>query len=384
MNLGWRIAVIGLAVAALASTNSTHAERSSGSHGPLLSRSDRLEGRDAYITARGTGLFESRRPFYFRGFNLYNMNGRGNCGYEIPDLAAELDAIRPAANVVRGWFFQRLATDPRTGQLDWSIFDETLATLREHGIRVVATLADEWGACDGDEPRERLTLEWYRSGYRTAPYASGAPLSYRDWVGAITHRYRDDPTILAWQLMNEAEAPVATDGTCDEAAAADALSAWAADVASLIKRADPNHLVSIGTIGGGQCGMRGPDYRTLHSIPEIDLCEHHDYRDWQLVPDDLRYDLAVCRELGKPTFIGEFGISAATFDGDLERRAIALVSKQAAARRAGVVGSLVWAWRSDGDGGSSSAGFDVGPGDPLLQRLAEAALRARRPGPSAR
>jgi endo-1,4-beta-mannosidase len=184
--------------------------------------------------------------------------------------------------------------------------------------------------------------------------------------------------------MNEAEAPVATDGTCDEAAAADALSAWAADVASLIKRADPNHLVSIGTIGGGQCGMRGPDYRTLHSIPEIDLCEHHDYRDWQLVPDDLRYDLAVCRELGKPTFIGEFGISAATFDGDLERRAIALVSKQAAARRAGVVGSLVWAWRSDGDGGSSSTGFDVGPGDPLLQRLAEAALRARRPGPSAR
>jgi mannan endo-1,4-beta-mannosidase len=152
----------------------------------------------------------------------------------------------------------------------------------------------------------------------------------------------------------------------------------------MVRHADANHLISLGTIGGGQCGLRGPDYRTLHAIPEIDLCEHHDYRDWQLVPDDLRYDLAVCRELGKPTFIGEFGISAGAFGGDLDARAIAMASKQAAARRAGAVGSLVWAWRSDGDGGSSAIGFDVGPGDPLLERLAASARSARQTRPTIR
>jgi mannan endo-1,4-beta-mannosidase len=369
MHLGRRIAVVAMAVAVSASTSATPAGPNSRLHRDQQPASLRLGGIDTFVTARATRLFDGGQPFYFRGFNLYNINGRGDCGFEIPDLDAELDAIGPSANVVRGWFFQRLATDPATGRLDWSVFDETLVTLRARGIRVIATLADEWGACDGNEPRDRLTLEWYRAGYRSAPYASGAPLSYRDWVSAIGYRYRDDPTILAWQLMNEAEAPIRSDGTCDEAAAVDALRAWASDVAGVVKQRDPNHLLSLGTIGGGQCGMRGPDYRTLHAIPEIDLCEHHDYRYWQLVPDDLRYDLAICGELGKPTFVGEFGISAATFGGDLGARAIAIASKQAAARRAGVVGSLVWAWRSDGDGGSSALGFDVGPGDPLLQRL---------------
>jgi mannan endo-1,4-beta-mannosidase len=322
-----------------------------------------------FIRAGGTRLYEGRRRYEFRGFNLYNINGRGNCGYEIPDLDSELDEIGPAANVVRGWFFQRLATNPSTGQLDWGVFDGTLATLRQHGMRVIVTLADEWGACDGDQARERLTLDWYAGGYRTAPYSSGAPLSYRDWVTAIVTRYRDDPTILAWQLMNEAEAPMDVTGTCDEQAAATALQDWASDIAGLIKGIDRNHLVSIGTIGGGQCGMRGPDYRALHAIAEVDLCEHHDYRDWQLVPDDLRYDLEVCRALDKPTFVGEIGLTGATFGGDVAARASALNRKLTGARGAGVVGSLVWAWRSDGDGGSSATSFDVGPSDPLLRFL---------------
>jgi hypothetical protein len=385
MHLRRRIAFAAITVLLIASTGAASVEPSSGGRRagqPVVGSADPVV---PFISARATRLFDGRQPFYLRGFNLYNINGRGNCGYQIPDLDAELDAIGPAANVIRGWFFQRLATDPETGKLDWSVFDETLATLRERGVRVIATLADEWGACDGDAPRDRLTLDWYQSGYRNAPYAPGAQLSYRDWVSAIVTRYRDDPTILAWQLMNEAEAPVRADGTCDEAAAVEALRAWAADVAGMVKDADANHLVSLGTIGGGQCGMRGPDYRTLHAIPEIDLCEHHDYRDWQVVPDDLRYDLAVCHELGKPTFIGEFGISAAAFRGDLDARAIAIASKQASARRAGAVGSLVWAWRSDGDGGSSTIGFDVGPGDPLLERLAAQARSAsRRTDPSMR
>ena len=323
-----------------------------------------------FVRASGTRLFLGGLPFLFRGFNLYNINGRGNCGYAIPDLDAELDEIQPAANVVRGWFFQRLATDPSTGAYDWTAFDETLAALRDHNIKVIATLADEWGACDGDQPRGRLTLDWYRAGYRVAPYSAGAPRSYRDWVAAVVSRYRADPTILAWQLMNEAEAPLDASGTCAEAPAAAALHAWATDVSALIKQLDPHHLVSVGTIGGGQCGIRGPDYTALHAIPTVDLCEHHDYRPEQMLPDDLRYDLDVCNRLGKPTFVGELGVAASRLGNDINARASLLARKARAALDAGAAGVLVWAWRSEGDGGSSATSFDVGPDDPLLDHLA--------------
>ena len=47
-----------------------------------------------------------------------------------------------------------------------------------------------------------------------------------------------------------------------------------------IKSIDPNHLVSLGTIGSGQCGTSGDYYKQLHAIPTIDLCEVHDYDPW--------------------------------------------------------------------------------------------------------
>lgn len=53
-------------------------------------------------------------------------------------------------------------------------------------------------------------------------------------------RYRDDPTIVAWNLINE---PRCVSPQCEKL-----IQAWVEDVAPFLKTMDPNHLVTIGTI----------------------------------------------------------------------------------------------------------------------------------------
>ena len=136
-------------------------------------------------------------------------------------------------------------------------------------------------------------------------------------------RYRDDPTVLMWQLMNEAEAPASSSGPCLPTAAT-TLRTWAADVSSLVKSLDTNHLLSVGTIGSGQCGTNMDEYKDLHALPGVDLCELHDYS-----PDPFSGDiwngvavrLRQCAELGKPVFVGEVGLIPNSVGGTLQSRA---------------------------------------------------------------
>ncbi len=52
---------------------------------------------------------------------------------------------------------------------------------------------------------------------------------------------------------------------------------WAQDIGGVVRSIDPNHLISLGTLGGGQCGTQVWQYENVHSIPEIISCEVHDY-----------------------------------------------------------------------------------------------------------
>jgi hypothetical protein len=155
------------------------------------------------------------------------------------------------------------------------------------------------------------------------------------------------------------------------------------DTSTILKSADPNHLVSLGTIGSGQCGANGSPtaYRTLHAAPNIDLCEYHDYgHPTAAMPGDqwngLQARINDCAAIGKPLFVGELGISPSQV-GSLDARASALASKLQAQFAAGVVGELVWNWRAGSRGGSAQVGqaqtqgdgYEVGPGDPLLREL---------------
>lgn len=323
-----------------------------------------------FVKASGTGLTLAGKPYRFKGFNIYNANSRDNCwyplGYNNSALGNALTAIGPGQNAFRAWFFQDLATT--NGVRDWSAFDHTIAVAKAHNVRIIATLADQWGACDsGPNGAVFKGDAWYTSGYRTA-VSRGAATTYRDFVAEIVTRYRNEPTILAWQLMNEAEIrhDITTSCTPD---GAQILRTWAADVSGLVKSIDSNHLVSLGTLGGGQCGMQGGDYKYIHNLPTIDLCEYHDYLPEAMPGDEwngLALRLSQCAALGKPLFVGETGQK----DMSLASRAALFALKFETQFGAGVVGELVWALRTEAQGGSSTTNYDMGPSDPTVDLFA--------------
>lgn len=318
-----------------------------------------------YIERQGTKLVLEGQPFRFTGINVYNASSLYSCSVPLGS-GSQLDDIMDAwpstgHTVMRTWFYQKLATKP-DGSRDWSGFDHTLAVAKQHGVHVIATLGDQWGDCDDNRYK---TGEWYDRGYRNP--SGDDKQAYRQWAAEVTARYRDDPTIMAWQLMNEAETSTARNGGCTPNGAA-ILRAFADDVGGLVKATDPNHLVSLGTIGSGQCGSSGADYITVHSSPHIDLCEYHDYSATETMPGDQWNGLALrlrqCRGLDKPLFIGETGIRVADAGGTLESRAEAFRRKLTASFAGGAVGELVWAWQS-------TDGYGITFGDPVLEVLAD-------------
>ena len=331
-----------------------------------------------FVTKSGTKLRLDGNPYRFTGLNIYNANSVDNCWYTMGEVNSEvghalhrsLARIGPGNEVIRAWFFQSLATTD--GVRDWSAFDNTLAVARRHGIKVVATLGNQWWHCEGwaSAADGYKSESWYESDYKTLHGTPGMPSSYRRWVGEVVSRYKDDPTILAWQLMNEAEAKTAYGGPCSDTAAS-ALRGFATDMASLVKSIDSNHLLSLGTIGTGQCGSADSDYKDLHRVDGIDLCEYHDYQPGAMPGDEwngLATRLRQCKELGKPLFVGELGIRTDSVGTHLARAGL-LASKLSAQFTAGVAGVLAWGWRNGVNGGSSDSGNEIGPGDPALAVL---------------
>jgi mannan endo-1,4-beta-mannosidase len=334
-----------------------------------------------FVESDGTRLVLDGKPFFFTGMNIYNAANNAQrdsrrCWYPMGSgdiLDRSLTALGPGTEVIRAWFFQTQATDDH-GQRDWSGMDHTLATAKAHGMRVIPVLVNQWGNCEGTPGTDSgyKNDEWYRSRYRSE-VTPGTLVPYRDWVTEVVTRYRNDPTILAWQLVNEAEAALAYGGDCPPTAT-ETLVRFATDMANLVKSIDPNHLLSLGTIGSGQCGTRGAQYQTVHAVRGIDLCEYHDYDPTKAIPGDQWNGMAVrlrqCRALGKPLITGEVGIlNTDTREKSFAGRARLLNAKLQAQQRAGAAGVLVWAWRDARHGGSASNDFYVGPADPMLAVL---------------
>src|SRR3954462_14068815 len=104
-----------------------------------------------FVKRSGTQLLLDGKPYRFTGLNIYNANSVNNCWYTLGSgggLSTSLDEIGPGKEAFRAWFFQYEATTS-PGARDWSTFDHTLAVARAHGVKVVATLVNQWGQCEG-------------------------------------------------------------------------------------------------------------------------------------------------------------------------------------------------------------------------------------------
>jgi mannan endo-1,4-beta-mannosidase len=346
-----------------------------------------------FVTANGTHLAVNGKPWYFTGYDVYRLpsltvGNQFNCGglFGTNWLDQILDEMKASsgATVVRTWFFQSYSG------ANYAQFDAVLAAAAARGIKVVPVLVNQWAECEPAPQGNYRNLAWYQGGYKLTN--DGYPLSFRSYAVAMAAHYAANPSIAFWQLVNEAEAMNSASGPCDGVTAANAIRAFADDVSTVMKAVDHNHLISLGTIGSGQCGASGPWYKYVHS-GSVDLCEYHDYTlgalsgdPWNGIPTDL----TACAALGKPTFAGEVGVDAglqpdgsagAVTGSSLTRRAALFQAKLHAQFQAGAVGFLIWE-KSLG----TSTGYEVGTPDPaeaVMASEARALLGSSSAAPSA-
>lgn len=318
-----------------------------------------------FVTQSGTELTLDGQPWRFVGLNFFQANMTSaipNCSSWAAnsELDNQLSLMGSGHNVIRAWFFQRMATV--NGQRDWTAFDHTLAVAQAHGYKVIATLADQWDFCEGPYKAR----SWYRGGYRRTTLPNDLE-PYDRWITEVAQRYRDDPTIAIWELVNEAEDQTSETGTCPTDAT-EVLRSFASDTSATLHRYDPNHLVSLGGGGNGGCGTSESGFTRVMSVPGLNLCSYHDY--WgayvALSTDPfngIQRRINECGALGKPIYAGESGIKVQDVSS-LDERASLFSNKLSAQLNAGAVGFVAWNWSH-----TSDIDYRIGPGDPALSTL---------------
>ena len=314
----------------------------------------------------GANLMLDGRRFRFIGVNIYSLlcgpRAKGDyvCGNPFTDaeVVAALDEVQAmGANAVRVQAYRshlRDASNPR--RLDFSRLDLVVREARARGIRLIVTLENQWWDCTHGGYR---FSDWYARGYREPE--RDYPWSYRDYVAQVVARYRGEPAILAWQLMNEAESK-----TPKGAEDPEPLIGFVDDMVRLVRRNDPTHLVDLGT-GGVECaGSGGPFFALLHVSTgdrEVsDLFEVHDY-DPELFSERIDQARRTAGIVRKPFIIGEMNVRPR--DGEsAAARADLVFNKMVSAWAENVDGILLWSYRSD-----DRYGMAFAAGDPLYYRI---------------
>lgn len=230
-------------------------------------------------------------------------------------------------DLVRTWAFSEGRDGPRAlqpapgeyNESGFELLDYVVARAGELGIRLVLTLTDYWDHLGGiPQYADWAGLDRKESFYDDET-AQELYQSYVEYVltreNTITGvQYREDPTILAWEPINEARAKHRSDGST-------VLQGWFETTTEHISAIDDKHLVSSGIEGfddrdDGDSwyndGNEGTDFVDNHAIDGIDICSAHLYPEaWNLSMSEsvsyLEYRARTAREeLEMPFYLGEF------------------------------------------------------------------------------
>jgi mannan endo-1,4-beta-mannosidase len=384
--IGFLLVLAGLAGCSITGTTSSPAPTAT----PSISASE--FARD-FVTTKGRSFELGGHPFRFVGANIYDAAAssryscRSNTKMSDAKLVSTLRYLHDhaGATVLRFWAYQTYTQ----GATYWNGIDRVLAAARTVGMKVIPVLEDGPGDCTTDAKRtSKAQFEgdtWYTEGYKN-PYGN-ATMSYREYVGQVTSHYADNPTILGWSMMNEADTRART------SSGAPVLVDFAADMASVIRAGDSRHLITVGTQSNGAPGASGADFTAVYKLPQISFAEVHDWGYWGsdaeampgghgATPPSARSKECAARNakigcsfaravaLGKPLVVGESGMKAT----DRSLRATRMRAKMDAAFKAGASGYLVWSVTN-----AHTDGYDIAldDNDPLIGQLLEVADRIR-------
>ena len=262
---------------------------------------------DSFVTRSGKRLMLAGRPFRFGGANVewLGLVGYGPFDpagprypshFEIDDAMAT--AREMGARVVRSQTMGDSVgcdrcIEPALGRFNPAAFepiDYALRSARAHGLKVIATIVGDDARAGGSGC---VYLRWRGrqvpdcSLVNMAPFWTDATVlsDVKEHITALLNHvnrytgvaYKDDPTILGWDLLNGGDSP----------------RPWTRSIVEHLRGLDRRHLVLSSA------------WNAL--IPGVDVCVAFVYPHWRQPLSSLRDELAACRSARKPFVAYEYG-----------------------------------------------------------------------------
>jgi mannan endo-1,4-beta-mannosidase len=301
---------------------------------------------NSFVTRSGTHLLLAGRPYRFGGANIewLGLAGYGPSDpsgphyashYEIDDAFATAREL--GATVVRSQTMGDSAgcsacIEAELGQFNDAAFeriDYALASARAHGIKIIATLV-------GDDARNGGTgcvyLGWRGISVPNCSLVNMEPFwsdptvigdvqqhiaAVLGHVNVYTHvAYKNDPTILGWDLVNGGGSP----------------PAWTRVIGRFIRSIDGRHLILSDASNA--------------RLSVVDACVAFVYPHWRLPPAVVNPNVAACRRAHKPFLAYEYGWDRTNFRNLPALRSF-LHSLEANPE---VAGDAFWALQAHNDG----------------------------------
>jgi hypothetical protein len=257
------------------------------------------------------------------------------------------DGLVPArAKVARFFAFQSSAGPSGS---DFTLFDAAVRGARRAGVRLQFVLDHNDGGCSQGARRDNA---WYMTGHQFPE--GNYTHSYRDFAESVAKRYRDEPTVLGYVLIQGL-------GGAD----AGVISSFVTEMGQRLHGLAPSQLLSI-DLDFGIAKDGGVTYRELEQLPVVDFVDVDDYA-FNHPPDPLDPTLLkVLGEIDKPAVIGEGAFKLQGGDNAaLAARGQAASMRVQAWKNWGFSGALLWAYQPGWI--DISEEFDARPADPMLQ-----------------
>ncbi|PLV59946.1 cellulase family glycosylhydrolase [Thermotoga sp. KOL6] len=305
-----------------------------------------LFSNDEFVRVKNGRFFLNGQDFRFIGSNNYYMHYKSS---NMIDNVLE-SAKDMGIKVLRIWGFldgenycreKNTYMHPAPGvfgipenisgvQDGFERLDYTIKRAKELGIKLIVVLVNNWDDFGG----MNQYVKWLNGRHHDDFYRDkNIKEEYKRYVSYIVNRvniytgipYKDEPTIMAWELANEPR--------CETDKSGETLVEWVKEMSAYIKNLDPNHLVAIGDEGffnnyegfepyDGEAGWTysgwsGVDWKKLLEIETIDFGTFHLYPShWGVKPENyaqwgakwIEDHIKIAKKLGKPVVLEEYGI----------------------------------------------------------------------------
>ncbi|KAI3988359.1 hypothetical protein MKX01_012148 [Papaver californicum] len=215
---------------------------------------DAKDGDLGFVRTNGTQFMLDGKAFYVNGWNSYWLMDQAVEDFSRVRVSSMLEVgAKMGLTVCRTWAFNDGAYNAlqiSPGQFDDRIFkalDYVISEARKHGIRLILSLHVKWALQEGvgssTSNDDLFSNPYIRKYFKT--YVKTILKKKNSYTGIV---YKNDPTIFAWELINEPR--------CTSDPSGDTLQLhvkefqdWIKEMAAFVKSIDKNHLVTVGLEG---------------------------------------------------------------------------------------------------------------------------------------